>query len=222
MSRTLFSNLVMLLRNIFAENISLKLIAMFITLTIVILVAGESIQISKKIKIEYITSPQMMISNDVPFEFDIIISGPKNLITAIRGKNLNYKIDLTEVEPGPAQVRIVPEKLNLSRRIVVSGIFPTSVYPKLERVSTKSVPVKLRYANLNSKIKSWSLEPESIQISGPQSKVDKTDALYTEMVDFGQITKNTTYELSLLKDPQISLVNLSSEKIKVHIELFKR
>lgn len=213
--------IIILLRETFSENISLKFISIFITLTIVILVAGESIQTSKKVKLEYITSPKNMISNEVPFEFDIVISGPKNFVAALRDKSLSYKVDLTEVEPGPAQVRLIPEKLNLGRRVTVSGIFPASVYPKLERIEMKEVPIKLRFVNLNSKIKLWKIEPASVQISGPQSKVEKIDSVFTEIVDFGPIVKNTTLDISLAKDPFISITNAEESKVKVHIELLK-
>ena len=93
------------LRKAFFENLSLKLIAAFITLTLFILVAGESLQISKRVKIEYLTSDNMMIVNDVPFEFEMIFlqsgfkgsfrwalpSAFKSQTTGTRSGNFSFK-----------------------------------------------------------------------------------------------------------------------------------
>ena len=45
----------------FTKNVTLKLIAAVITLTLFLLVAGESVQTSKTVPIEYVTAEDMMI-----------------------------------------------------------------------------------------------------------------------------------------------------------------
>ena len=53
------------------QNLALKMVASLLTLTLFALVAGESVQMSKRVNLEYITAEDMMIVNTVPFEFEI-------------------------------------------------------------------------------------------------------------------------------------------------------
>lgn len=214
------------LRKAFFENLSLKLIAAFITLTLFILVAGESLQISKRVKIEYLTSDNMMIVNDVPFEFEMILSGPKSLIGFIRGQDFFYKVDLTGAFAGPSRVRLNPRQLGLDRGILVSSLMPSTLYPQLEKVLVKKVPVQLNRVGtsvIESQIKRISFEPIEVEVSGPESKVSTLPNILTMVFDMKQVTKAQTFEIGLIHgDPQLSFLNVKEDKIKIHIEVLKK
>ncbi|HBQ20519.1 MAG: hypothetical protein A2Z91_07745 [Deltaproteobacteria bacterium GWA2_38_16] len=211
------------LRGAVLENISLKLIAAFITLTLFVIVAGESVQISKRVKIEYETSESMMIVNDVPFEFEMVLSGPKSLIGSVRNRDFYYKVDLKGANEGPTRIQINPRELGLDRGILVSSLIPSTLYPRLERILTKKVPIELKFIGQSKVgIKSIVLNPSEVEIAGPHSKVTAVTSVPTEMLDIGKIHKSQDMEISLSTlDPQIQWISLKSGKIKIHIEVFK-
>ncbi|MBI3019569.1 MAG: hypothetical protein HYY61_06755 [Deltaproteobacteria bacterium] len=208
------------------KNLSLKLIAAFITLTLFILVAGESLQISKRGKIEYVTPENMMIVNEVPFEFEIILSGPKSIMGFIRGQDFYYKVDLTGASAGPSRVRINPRQLGLDRGILVSGIMPSTLYPQLEKVLVKKIPIKLNRAGtsaIESQMKRVSLEPAEVEVSGPESKVSALSHILTTVFDMRQVTKTQTFEIGLIHgDPQLSFLNIKDDKVKIRVEVLRK
>lgn len=214
------------LRKSFLENLSLKMISAFITLTLFILVSGESLQISKRVKVEYETPDTMMIINDVPFEFEMILSGPKSLIGFIRGQDFSYKVDLTGASSGPSRVRINPRQMGLDRGILVSSIMPSTLYPQLEKVLVRKIPIQLNRNGtsiIESQIKRIVIEPAEVEVSGPESKVSTLPALLTTVFDMRQVTKAQTFDLGLIHtDPQISFLNVKDDKVKIRIEVFKK
>ncbi len=210
----------------FTENLSIKLISIFITLTLFIIIAGESVQLSKRVKIEYQTPDKMMIVNEVPFEFEMILSGPKSLIGTITSQDFYYKVDLTLATPGSSRVRLDPRELNLSRGIMVSSVMPSTIYPKLEKIISKSVPLELKQAGespVKYLIRSITVDPKDVQIVGPQSKVEAIQAIKTESFDMGQVKGTHDYTVTIESlDPQISIESFQGNKVKIHVEVFKK
>ena len=203
------------------HNLALKMVAALLTLTLFALVAGESVQMSKRVNLEYITAEDMMIVNTVPFEFEIVLSGQKSAIGIVRGQDYYYKVDLTGVGVGTSRIRLDTRQLNLPRGVVVSSILPSRIYPKLEKVITKKVEVKLKLNVSDSILKQYTVrvEPSEIEIKGPEEKVSLISVVETESVDFPYISKSKTLDVNLLPvHVLIKMPGLPTGKVKVYIE----
>ena len=203
------------------QNLALKMVASLLTLTLFALVAGESVQMSKRVNLEYITAEDMMIVNTVPFEFEIVLSGQKSAIGIVRGQDYYYKVDLTGVGVGTSRIRLDTRQLNLPRGVVVSSILPSRIYPKLEKVITKKVEVKLKLNVSDSILKQYTVrvEPSEIEIKGPEEKVSLISVVETESVDFPYISKAKTLDVNLLPvHVLIKMPGLPTGKVKVYIE----
>ena len=204
------------------ENLTLKLIAVMMTLTLFLLVAGESVQISKTIKVEYLTAETMMIVNSVPFEVEMILSGPKSIIGILRPKEFSYKVNLVNAGVGTSGVRINPRELGLDRGVIVLSMMPSIIYPRLEKVIRKKVAVQFIPTGVPrlAHIRSITLDPKEVEISGPESYVQNISSIATESLDLSRVTKSDTYHIKLiLPDPLISIVQPEKSEIKVHVEI---
>lgn len=135
----------------FIQNFSLKIIAAIIALTLFILVAGESVQISKRIKIEYSLPEKTIISNELPYEFELVLSGTKTAIGLVSGQDYTYRVNLTNAQPGLSIIRINPKELNLPREIIVLSISPATLYPKIERIPEPPSKPLTPFRNKNNK-----------------------------------------------------------------------
>ncbi len=203
------------------ENLTLKLISVMITLTLFALIAGESVQVSKTVKIEYTTPPDLMIVNAVPFEFEMVLSGSKSAIGLLQARDFLYKVDLSQALAGTSHVRINPQHLGLDRGVIVSSLMPSVVYPKLDKVVTKVVPIILSEKGeiKNMNIRKITLEPDQITITGPESFINQVFYIFTESFDLGKITKSGKYDSKLtMPNDKVSLTKASDEAIKVKIE----
>lgn len=206
------------------ENIPLKIVSVLLTLTIFALVAGESVQVSKRVTIEYVKPEQMMIVNSVPSELELVLSGQKSAVGIVRGREYVYLVDLSAAGPGPARVNIDTGRLGLPRGVIVSSILPSKIYPVLEKVITKHVPIQLRY-QLAEKVSfdevHLRVEPAQIEISGPESEINKIDKIQTETLDLRNIHRNKTLEVNF---PPLhsNITILDKEKLKVFVEFKKK
>lgn len=205
----------------FTDNMTLKFISVIITLTLFVLIAGESVQVSKAVKIEYVTAEDMMIVNTVPYEFEMILSGPKSLIGAIRARDYVYTINLVSTGIGTTGVRIDPRQLGLDRGILVSSLMPPVVYPRLEKMVYKTVGVMLITEGKvkNGLVKSLTIEPKEIKISGPDSFLSEITHIFTEPFPLSKVTVAGKYPLKLkLPHEKISLVEPAADLIRLSIE----
>ena len=103
---------------------------------------------------------------------------------------------------------------------------PSTLYPQLEKVLVKKVPVQLNRVGtsvIESQIKRISFEPIEVEVSGPESKVSTLPNILTMVFDMKQVTKAQTFEIGLIHgDPQLSFLNVKEDKIKIHIEVLKK
>ena len=122
---------------------------------------------------------------------------------------------------GTSRIRLDTRQLNLPRGVVVSSILPSRIYPKLEKVITKKVEVKLKLNVSDSILKQYTVrvEPSEIEIKGPEEKVSLISVVETESVDFPYISKSKTLDVNLLPvHVLIKMPGLPTGKVKVYIE----
>ena len=206
----------------FTENLTLKLISIIITLTLFVLIAGESVQVSKTVKIEYVTAEDMLIVNAIPYEFEMILSGPKSLIGVIRARDFSYKINLVNAGIGTMGVRIDPRQLGLDRGILVSSLMPPVVYPRLEKMAYKKVPIMLTTEGRvkRGSVRALKIDPTEVKISGPESFLNEITHVFSEPFSLTKISVSGKYPLKLkLPNEKISIVEPTLDAIKLTVEI---
>jgi YbbR domain-containing protein len=98
---------------------------------------------------------------------------------------------------------------------------PGQVTMELERITTKTVPVRLRLVGklpADLQVVETKISPETVQVSGPTSDVENVHAASTESVDLSKMQPGTI-ERELPLDPAGDYVAFSASRVAAQLRI---
>jgi Uncharacterized protein conserved in bacteria len=145
-----------------------------------------------------------------------------NIAEAIQA-DITASLDLTTYDA--EGVYSVPVSVHLSPKLLLMDPFEVTVKPetvtvRMEEKALRYVPVTPSVAGEPAhgyRIANITVQPETVQIIGPRSVVDKTKQIYTDKIDASGLSENRSYEVGLQNIN--SLVNTQSEKQQFRVIL---
>ncbi len=188
--------------DIFKSDLFLKFISLCFAILLWFLVGGEEmVQVTISVPLE-ITNvpPELVIANDLPPALSVKVYGPRSLINNATRQRISKVIDLRGAHAGRITVDIPPSRLSLPAGVTAMKIEPASVSIVLERRLSRVVPVE---AVLTGEVENdyeldkVVVEPDQVQISGPESEVAGIRKLETYPIDLGRATKSFTREVGI-------------------------
>ena len=129
-----------------SENWKMKVLALGCALLLWFYVMGERrLEVAYAVPIELKNVPQgMVVTNDLPRNIDIRLSGPRALLSDLNQKEVRISIDLVGLKPGVTTFSRLDDHLRLPGGIQATRISPSFIDVKLERIIDKTVPVRPR------------------------------------------------------------------------------
>ncbi len=212
------------LRAAAAHNLPLKFVSLVIACGIWAFVnLGErDTEETLKVPLELRNIPaQLMITSPRVDFVDVRVSGPRNLLGRIDRSRLSVPLELGGVKVGPSVFRVAGESLNLPRGVRVVRLNPAQVTMELERISHKTVPVRLRLVGKLSpdlQVVDTKVSPETVQISGPTSDIENVHAASTEAVDLSKMQAGTI-ERELPLEPAGDYIAFSASRVATQIRI---
>lgn len=181
-----------LLRKIFLDDWGMKLVALGITLALWLGVTGLSSPTTTRISgiplnIRYSNSSEL--TNSPIQEIAIVISGDKRKIDQINKANLNASLDLIDTPVGERVISLSAGNVTITglpSGIKLDDISPNRVAIKLETVEEKRIPVKTLIEGKLAdgyEIYSETIIPQTINVRGPSSHLQKLENIATEAID---------------------------------------
>lgn len=185
-------------RRVFLEDWATKLIALIITFILWYGVTGLSTPTVVRLKnVSLVTriSNDMEITNTLPEEVDIVVTGDKRLVDRLNSRDLVVSVDLTDIRSGDRIVQLTRDTVNLQlpNGIKLEEIQPNKVAVKLERVNEKDVDVKVETeGNLveGYEIYGTKVLPAKVRIRGAESFVKSLDSISTEKINIDGLKEN--------------------------------
>lgn len=185
-------------RRIFLEDWATKLIALIITFILWYGVTGlrtPTITRLKNVSLVTRVSNDMEITNTLPEEVDIVVTGDKRLIDRINTRDLVISIDLTDIRSGDRIVQLTRDTVNLQlpNGIKLEEIQPNKIAVKLERVNEKEVEVKVETeGNITEGFEIYNTKvlPTKVKIRGAESFVKSLDSISTEKINIEGLKEN--------------------------------
>src|SRR5215510_3556222 len=173
------------LRHTRIENKGLK--ALSLALAILFFIISQQpiadMQVSG-VRIEYRgLNSGVELGGDVEQTVSVRLSGPRNVVRSLSPNDLLVIADLTDKEPGERFIHLRADESFLPDKVNVVQIEPANIRIRLEPTATKRVKVEAQLRGLvaeGREIYRVNLDPEVIEIEGPQSLVGKIDRLLTE------------------------------------------
>lgn len=177
------------LRWLVLHNAGIKLLSLVAAIGLWFFVnAGErDTELSMQVPVELRNVPPnvMLVSPRVDF-IDLVVRGPRTLLSRIQPDQLSMALDLRGVRPGPAVFRIMSEALDLPRGVTVLRLTPSEVTLEFAATLRKRVPVHVAVAGKppsGLRVTATKAAPESVEAVGPADQVEQIKAAETAPVD---------------------------------------
>jgi YbbR domain-containing protein len=216
-----------MIRKIFLEDWTMKLIALVITLGLWLGVTGLRTPTSRRftsIPLNLRVANDLEITNSPVSEVELKISGDKSKIDQINPRDLSVSIDLTDVQSGYRTVQITPENVNIELPVgfKLEEVQPTRIAVQLEKIVERDVPVKADTEGIladDFEIYNTVIAPPTVRVRGPESFVRPLDSISTEKINVESKQGDfTAQQVSLnVVSPKVRLVDTTVVDVFFHI-----
>ncbi len=215
------------LRQLFSENITLKLFSLILAFLLWMQIAGQQpVQRTVTVPLEFINMPaELVITNDYPKEINVLISKPASV--QMDERRLAAVVDLRGFAPGAEVVPLTDSSIrNLPSGVKIESIEQRRIRLQLERTMTKLVKVDPEIIGepaVGFQISQIRTVPEEIRISGPESRIERIAAAETASIEVSgrQVSFSQNVYLDL-EDPGVQIEGPKSVDVLVTIEEARR
>jgi len=186
----------------FSKHWLLKLLSLAIGASLWYFVAAEDrLDLTVTIPLELRNLPaNLVVANQYRKDIEVVVSGPRRLIQEIRQQNISLPVDLAKAEPGALVVKNDAESIPLPRGITVQRVQPANITLLIDRLTKKDftiTPVTKGKPAAGFVLESLTLNPPQITITGPQTILDKEDALKTSVINLEGIDSSSIFQVHL-------------------------
>lgn len=206
-----------LLRRVFLEDWLIKVVALFITLTLWLGVTGLRAPTTarfRSVPLNIRVSNNIEVTNSPVQEVDLVVTGDKRKIDQLNTRDLIVSLDLSDVPAGERTVQIAPENVSveLPNGLRLEEIQPNKIAVKLETVSERDVAVRAETEGAvaeNFEIYDKIVAPNVVRVRGPESVVKSLDFIPTEKINLENRSEDFAVSQVALNvaNPKITLLD---------------
>lgn len=178
------------LREIFVEDLGLKLLALVISLALWYGVTGQRAPTTirvPRVPLNFRLPGDTEISNEPRSEVEVTMTGSKRALDTINVRDLIVNVDVSDLKPGEYQLQLTPERvtMGLPDSVHYGDIQPSSVLLRLETRVEREIEVEVRHTgNIPEgyELRSIVAVPEKVRVRGPASHVNVLQKAPTEII----------------------------------------
>jgi YbbR domain-containing protein len=213
-----------LLRRIFLEDWSLKLLSLAIAIVLWLLVTGQNEPVTAHVNVQlnFIRPQTLEISNDPPRTVDVMLTGSRNKLDDLTSLDLVATVDISDQRAGERVLRLADKaQISLPQGIKVDGFQPSAIPIRLEPIVDRHVPVE---AKLEGKpadgFEVYGVVPSkgSVTVRGPESRVNAIQKVMTESVWLAGHKENFSAP-NLTLDVPDTKVDLLEPVVNVNVQI---
>lgn len=199
------------------RNIWWKLFALLIAVLLWIAVANEpELSTFVSVPIEFKDLPQSLeISSDVAEKVDLEMRGPSGELRSFSANRTAAVLDMADAVPGERTYLIGPSEVHLPRSLRLIRAVPQGIRIVFERRKTRSVPVEVHFTQPPSRFR---VSPTTLTIEGPESRVNRIQALHTDKLDVSGVNGTGTFHATALADDKYVRIDSDPD---VTVEVWK-
>ena len=212
-------------RQVFVEDLGLKLIALGITLVIWFAVTSENtpVTISTAVQLNFISPESLEVSNDPPRTINVLLNGTKLKLNTINSVDLVATIDLSDFRSGERVIRLSQERVSipLPEGVTIQSFQPGTVTVRLEPRIERQLPVEVRIEGKpaeGSEVYGTHSTPNYVRVQGPTSHVAELQKAPTESVSVDGRKESFSVQQVLI-DIRSQKVELLDLAVDLYVEI---
>ncbi|MBM9512746.1 YbbR-like domain-containing protein [Desulfogranum marinum] len=194
------------------KNWVLKLFALIIGAGLWYFVVGEDqIDITINVPIEVHNLPaNLVIANKFKKDIEVSIRGSRRVIQEIRQQNISRPVDLSKVEAGAIVIANDRNSIPFPQGITVQRLQPSSFTLLVDQLEQKDFainPVLEGEPAAGYVLKSITIDPDRLPVTGPKTLLEKQTALKTVVIVLDGLEQSTKLQVALdLSDEMFKLI----------------
>ena len=177
-----------LLRRIFLEDWSLKLLSLGIAIVLWLLVTGQNEPVTAHVNVQlnFIRPQNLEISNDPPRTVDVMLTGSRSKLDDLTSLDLVASVDISDQRAGERVLRLAEKaEMPLPQGIKVDAFQPSAIPIRLEPIVERQVVIEPKLEGKPPEgFEVYGVHPSkgSVAVRGPASRVAALQKLMTESI----------------------------------------
>ncbi|HEX2269510.1 MAG TPA: CdaR family protein [Pyrinomonadaceae bacterium] len=215
-----------LLRKIFLEDWSLKLLSLAIAVVLWLVVTGQNEPVTAHVNVQlnFIRPQTFEISNDPPRTVDVMLTGSRNKLDDLTALDLVATVDLSDQRAGERVLRLADKaQISLPQGVKVDGFQPSAIPIRLEPIIERQVVIEPKLEGKPADgYEVYGVRPSkgSVTVRGPESRVNAIQKVFTESISLSGHKQTFTANLNI-DVPDIK-VDLIDPIVSVEVEIGER
>jgi YbbR domain-containing protein len=197
------------------KNMSLKITALLIAITVWIVISGKERSYSERsfdVNVEYFNVSKNVVVRLDPGKVSVKIKGTSKIINKIIAEDFTLRIDLKGVNESRFLIKSGKDYLEFPQSVKKEdiSIFPELISINIEEFITKEVPIRVIYKGRLKKglrLIDRKVVPETVEIFGYKAKIENIKVLNCEE----RVNLSDLEESTVLKIP----IEMSKEIIRI-------
>lgn len=207
------------------KNFGWRLLALALAVTIWAMVASEpELSMFATVPIEYRDLPDELEMTSPPSEtVTLELRGPSAELRGLGdSRSPTVVLDLSDASPGVHTYFIGNDSVRLARGVRLVRAVPSEVQFNFDRRLTRTIPVKVRFADMPSglKVTGYSVAPDKLAIIGPSRHVERVGSALTDPIDLNPDDGTSVYRVSAFVDDDFVRFQ-SSQEVAVTVTVKK-
>ena len=205
------------------RNMTLRVIALLLAVGLWLFVnAGQrDAEIALQVPVVFRGLPaSLMIVNQHPEFVNLVVSGPRTLLSLLDPGRLTLRLDLTGITPGEADFNVGPDRFNLPRQTRIERISPAQIKLDIDQLVSRELPVHLsvsgRVAN-GYTISAVDVKPPTVTVTGPRRDAGRLLKIDTAPFDVSDASADISRRVNLINPGR--LLKVSIEEVAVTVRL---
>lgn len=216
-----------LLRKIFLEDWSLKLLSLAIAVVLWLVVTGQNQPVTAHVNVQlnFIRPQSLEISNDPPRTVDVMLTGSRNKLDDLTALDLVATVDISDQRAGERVLRLADKaQISLPQGVKVDGFQPSAIPIRLEPIIERQVTIEPKLEGKpDDGYEVYGVRPNkgSVTVRGPESRVNAIQKVFTESIWLsGHRQTFTASNLGI--DVPDTKVDLLDPVVSVEVEISER
>lgn len=206
------------------HNFGLKVLSLLIAVLLWATVTRDpAAEVALTVPIEFHHVPENLeISSEVIPQAQIRVRGPARIVRALEPGEVHPVVDLQGVSPGERTFDLTAKQVHLPNDADVVQIVPAQLRVSFDRRAVKEIDVRPRVTGTFAsgyRILSAEVEPKTIQIVGPEKRVEQIESAVTDPVDATGVMGKAEFTTHVfIADPLVRPTKVDTVRVTVTTE----
>jgi YbbR domain-containing protein len=177
-----------ILRKLFVEDWSLKLLSLAITVVLWLFVTSQNEPVTTHVNVQlnFVRPQSLEISNDPPKSVDVTLTGSRGKLDGLSALDLVATIDITDQRAGERMLRLSDRaQIPLPHGVRIEGFLPGAIPIRLEPIVEKEVKAEPRLEGepaFGYEVYSVIPSQPTVTVRGPEGHVNALEKAPTETI----------------------------------------